>query len=234
MHLFYVPNIASEKILPEEESQHAVRVLRLKVGDEIVIVDGVGGWFNAKIVNPHPKKCEFEVTQTIVEYEKRNFKLHVAIAPTKNIERIEWFLEKATEIGIDQITPIICQFSERKIIKPERLEKIIVSAAKQSLKAYFPKLNSACTFNEFLNKYSANQQFIAHCYSGNKQTLQSLYRKSSDVIILIGPEGDFSPDEVKKAMNTNYLPISLGNSRLRTETAGVVACHTVVLLNETE
>lgn len=232
MKIFFSPNILSENVLPEEESQHAVRVLRLQAGDEIVVIDGKGGWYNCVISNPHPKRCEFEIKKTILEYEKRNYKLHIAIAPTKNIERFEWFIEKATEIGIDEITPIISQFSERKIIKPERLGKIIVSASKQSLKAYFPILNPTCTFNEFLKKYTANQQFIAHCYEESKQTLQSLYKKSSDVIILIGPEGDFSPDEVKKALELHYSPVSLGKSRLRTETAGLVACHTVVLLNE--
>ena len=232
MHLFYVPNIATENILPEEESQHAVKVLRLKSGDEIVLVDGRGGWYRAEITNPHPKRCEFEIKETILEYGKRNYKLHIAIAPTKNIERFEWFLEKATEIGIDEITPLLCQFSERKIIKPERLEKIIVSASKQSLKAYFPILNPLCSFNEFLKNNDATQKFIAHCYEEDKKTLQSLYTKSSDVIILIGPEGDFSPKEVEKALKSNYLPVSLGESRLRTETAGVVACHTITLLNE--
>lgn len=232
MHLFYAPNIALEHVLPEEESQHAVRVLRLQAGDEMVVVDGVGGWYTAVLTHPHPKRCGFEIKKTTLEYGKRNYRLHIAIAPTKNIERLEWFLEKATEIGVDEITPLICRFSERKIIKPERLEKIIVSAAKQSLKAYFPKLNPVCTFNDFLKTYSANQKFIAHCYEEDKQTLQSLYRAPSDVIVLIGPEGDFSPEEVQIALAENYAPVSLGNSRLRTETAGVVACHTVTLLNE--
>lgn len=233
MHLFYTPNIAVENILPEEESQHAVRVLRLQAGDEIVAVDGMGGWYNAVITNPHPKKCSFEIKKAVLDYEKRSYKLHMAIAPTKNIERFEWFLEKATEIGVDEITPLICQFSERKMIKPERLEKIIVSASKQSLKAFFPVLNPMCTFNEFLKKYTAQQQFIAHCYDDDdKKTLQSSYMKSSEAIILIGPEGDFSQEEVKTAKAKQYSAVSLGNSRLRTETAGIAAVHTVSLLND--
>lgn len=232
MHLFYVPNIASAQVLPEEESQHAVRVLRLQAGAEIILVDGIGGRFTAVITHPHPKRCEFEVKQTLADYGKRDYRVHIAVAPTKNIERYEWFLEKATEIGVDEVTPIICRFSERKVIKPERLEKLIVSAAKQSLKAFFPILHPAITFDDFLKKYDAPQKFIAHCYEEDKKTLQSQCEKSSDIIILIGPEGDFSPEEVQKAMANNYQAVSLGNSRLRTETAGVVACHTVVLKNE--
>ncbi|MEI8272578.1 MAG: 16S rRNA (uracil(1498)-N(3))-methyltransferase [Paludibacter sp.] len=232
MALFYVPNFASGPVLPEEESQHAVKVLRLQVGDEIVVVDGVGGFYKAKIINPHPKHCGFEIIESQFEFGKRNYKLHIAIAPTKNIERLEWFIEKATEIGIDEITPVICRFSERKIVKVDRLEKIIVSAAKQSVKAYIPKLNQLCTLDELLKRYSASQKFIAHCYDADKRLLQTEIRKSSDILILIGPEGDFSKDEVTTAISYGFIPVSLGKSRLRTETAGVVACHTAALLNQ--
>ena len=232
MSLFYVPTLSFVHVLPEEESQHAVKVLRLQVGEEITLIDGAGGFFKAKITNPHPKHCSFEITETILEYGKRDFNLHIAIAPTKNIERLEWFIEKATEIGIDEITPIICRFSERKVIKAERLEKIIVSASKQSLKAYFPKLNPLCSFDELIKNQQASQKFIAHCYDEDKRLLQNEVQKSNDVLILIGPEGDFSREEVQKAMSAGFIPVSLGNSRLRTETAGVVACHTVSLRNE--
>ncbi len=232
MALFYVPNFASGPVLPEEESQHAVKVLRLQVGDEIVVVDGVGGFYKAKIINPHPKHCGFEIIESQFEFGKRNYKLHIAIAPTKNIERLEWFIEKATEIGIDEITPVICRFSERKIVKVDRLEKIIVSAAKQSVKAYIPKLNQLCTLDELLKRYSASQKIIAHCYDADKRLLQTEIRKSSDILILIGPEGDFSKDEVTTAISYGFIPVSLGKSRLRTETAGVVACHTAALLNQ--
>jgi len=227
MALFYVPTISAGNILPEEESQHAVKVLRLQTGDAITVVDGVGGFYNARITNPHPKHCGFEITETIIDYGKRDYKLHIAIAPTKNIERLEWFIEKATEIGIDEITPIICRFSERKIIKAERLEKIIVSAAKQSVKAYFPTLNALCTFDELIKKQNASQKFIAHCYEEDKKLLQTECKNPKDVLILIGPEGDFSKEEVQKAISAGFIPVSLGNSRLRTETAGVVACCTV-------
>lgn len=232
MNLFYCPTISTATVLSEEESQHAVKVLRLTVGNEIEIVDGVGGYYKALITNPHPKHCLFEIKETLKEFGKRDYKLHIAIAPTKNIERLEWFIEKATEIGIDEITPIICRFSERKIIKEERLEKIIVSAAKQSLKAYFPKLNPLCTFDEFLKKYQGSQKFIAHCYNNDKILLKNAIEKGSDAIILIGPEGDFSKEEVEKAISTGFSPISLGESRLRTETAGLVACHTAAIANQ--
>jgi len=232
MSLFYVPNIATCSVLPEEESQHAVKVLRLQVGAEISVVDGIGGFYKAKIINPHPKHCGFEIIETSADFGKRDYKLHIAIAPTKNIERLEWFIEKATEIGIDQITPIICRFSERKIVKEERLEKIIVSAAKQSLKAYFPKLNPLSTFDDLLKKHEASQKFIAHCYEEDKRLLQTEIDKSSDVLILIGPEGDFSKEEVQKAISLGFTPVSLGESRLRTETAGVVACHTAAIINQ--
>lgn len=231
MTLFYCPTISTACILSEEESQHAVKVLRLKTGDDILVVDGVGGYYKAKISHPHPKHCSFEVTETLVEYGKRNYQLHIAIAPTKNIERLEWFIEKATEIGIDSITPILCRFSERKIIKEERLEKIIVSAAKQSVKAYFPILNPLCTFDELMKKHTESYKFIAHCYPQDKRLLQTEIANKKDLLILIGPEGDFSPQEVEKALAQGFIPVSLGESRLRTETAGVVACHTAALIH---
>ncbi len=232
MTLFYVPNLATEHVLPEEESLHAVKVLRLKVGDGLVVVDGVGGYHIAKITLPHPKRCAFELIESQFEFGKRDYKLHIAIAPTKNMDRLEWFVEKATEIGIDEITPIICRFSERKMVKAERLEKIIVSAAKQSVKAYFPKLNPQCTFDELIKNHQATQKFIAHCYDSEKIQLKTEIIPTKDILVLIGPEGDFSKDEVEKAIKSGYLPVSLGESRLRTETAGVVACHTVSLMNQ--
>ena len=209
-----------------------MRVLRLQAGDELEVVDGAGGYYRAVITNPHPKHCEFQIKETITEYGKRDYRLHIAIAPTKNIERLEWFIEKCTEIGVDEITPILCRFSERKIIKPERLEKIIVSAAKQSLKAFYPILNPMCSFRDFIQQTTVSQKFIAHCYEQDKQLLQQVYQKSSDAVILIGPEGDFSPEEVQAAIQHQFQPVSLGSSRLRTETAGIAACHTVALMNE--
>ena len=231
MNIFYAPDIRQNAVLPEEESQHAAKVLRLQAGGEIRIVDGAGGYFKAIITQPHPKKCLVEIAEELPETGGRDYKLHIAIAPTKNMERFEWFIEKATEIGIDEITPIITRFSERKIIKPERLQKIIVSASKQSQKSRFPRLNPLCTFDELLNQYTAKEKFIAHCREQEKNLLQNLCKKASDTLILIGPEGDFSPEEIEKAASNHFLSISLGNSRLRTETAGIIACATLQFVN---
>ena len=233
--LFYTPDfdgIAAVYTLPEEESQHAVKVLRMEAGEHVHLVNGMGGLFEAEIVNPHPKRCELKILSSAFEFGKRDFHVHIAIAPTKMNERLEWFLEKATEIGIDEITPVICRYSERKEVKLARMEKILVAAMKQSVKAYMPKLNEVCTFNQLLKNTSASQKFIAHCYEGEKQLLKDVYTKDSDVLILIGPEGDFSTEEVQKAIQAGFIPVSLGNSRLRTETAGVLACYTINLLNE--
>jgi 16S rRNA (uracil1498-N3)-methyltransferase len=233
MQLFYVPNVAeNEIVLDETESKHAIRVLRLNVGDKIQVVNGKGGFFLAEITQPHPKKCKLSILESHTEFGKRRFNLHMAIAPTKNIDRFEWFLEKATEIGIDEITPVLCEHSERKTIKPDRLEKILVSAMKQSLKAYLPKLNPIVSFNEFLIKNEGEQKYIAHCNEGEKEHLQNEVEKEKSVTILIGPEGDFSPEEVEQAKKNGFCEISLGSSRLRTETAAIVACHIVNLVNE--
>ncbi|MBN2775112.1 MAG: 16S rRNA (uracil(1498)-N(3))-methyltransferase [Prolixibacteraceae bacterium] len=233
MNIFYIPKIKGNSIvLDEAESKHCVRVLRLSKGDEITLVDGRGGLYVAQIINPDSRHCEIEITSCQVEVGKRNYHIHIAIAPTKNIERFEWFIEKATEIGIDEITPVLCFHSERKILKTERLEKILVSAMKQSLKAYLPKLNQMSDYNSFINNSVPGQKFIAHCYTGEKGILQNEVISNKDVTVLIGPEGDFSEEEVKNAMEKGFREISLGKSRLRTETAGIVACHTVNLVNE--
>lgn len=231
MHLFFVPDLTG-KILSEEESQHAIKVLRLQSGDEIVIIDGKGGYHEAKISFPHPKKCGFEVIKSTFEFGKRPYRLHVAIAPTKNIERFEWFVEKAVEIGVDEITPLICRFSERKILKTERIEKIIISAAKQSLKAYIPRLNQLTALDEFVINCQTNRKFIAHCREDEKREFKNEITVSDDILILIGPEGDFSPEEINTALKNGYLPVSLGESRLRTETAGVVACAVAAFCRE--
>lgn len=233
--LFYTPNLQSNVTnytLPEEESQHVTKVLRIKAGELIHLINGKGGLFEAVISSPHPKRCELKILSSELEFGKRNAHLHIAIAPTKMNERLEWFLEKATEIGIDEITPVICRYSERKEVKLARLEKIVVAAMKQSVKAYLPKLNEASTFSQLIKNTTTSQKFIAHCYEEDKHLLQEVYKKGSDVLILIGPEGDFSPEEIQQAIQHNFVPVSLGASRLRTETAGVVACHTINLFNE--
>lgn len=233
MHLFYTPDLNDNLYtLNEIESKHCIRVLRLNMDDQIELIDGKGGFFTAKIIDSNPKKCTVEIINTKINYGKRNHYLHIAIAPTKNIDRFEWFLEKATEIGIDEITPILCEHSERKAIKPERLEKIITSAIKQSIKAYKPKLNNLTKYKDFINQNSNCVKYIAHCEENKKILLKNNYTKGENTIILIGPEGDFSPEEIKLAKQNNFTEISLGESRLRTETAGVVACHTINLIND--
>ena len=235
MHLFYTPQISDSKVLlNEEESKHCINVLRLRVNDEIFLVDGVGGFYKAQIVTDHSKKCEVQITESNKEWQKRNFNLHIAVAPTKSIDRTEWFLEKATEIGIDAVTPINCEHSERTVVKPERLQKVLISAMKQSLKAYMPVLHESLSFKNFIaeQKKFSGQKFIAHCYDTPKESLQKLVKKEKEVLILIGPEGDFSKTEVNLAIESGFIPVNLSPSRLRTETAALVACHTVNLANE--
>ncbi|QIA07940.1 16S rRNA (uracil(1498)-N(3))-methyltransferase [Draconibacterium halophilum] len=233
MQLFYVPTISgAEVVLNETESKHAVRVLRLKENDDIELVDGKGGFYKAQIIDANPKKCELNIIDSQTEFGKKDFHLHIAIAPTKNIDRTEWFLEKCTEIGIDEITPILSEHSERKVIKPERLEKILVSAMKQSVKAYLPKLNELTKLPDVISQATETKKFIAHCNDGEKQHLKNSVKCGDNVLILIGPEGDFSTEEVKLAQENGFEAISLGNARLRTETAGVVACHIVNLAND--
>lgn len=233
MHLFYTPDIAGDEYtLPEEESKHCIKVLRLEVGDEIYLIDGKGGFYRCEISQAHPKHCEVKCVEKTENYGQRDYRIHIAIAPTKNIERIEWFLEKCTEIGIDEITPLLCDHSERKVIKEDRLEKVIISAMKQSLKAYLPKLNPMTDFSRFVKNNHDPLKCIAHCDEGNKKRLDELYTPHQNVTILIGPEGDFSENEIKLAIEQDFKPITLGESRLRTETAGIVACHSINFLNE--
>jgi len=233
MQLFYVPNISgAEVILNETESKHAIRVLRLIEGNDVQIIDGNGGFYEAVISDAHPKRCKLQITRSEKEFGERNFHLHIAIAPTKNIDRFEWFLEKCTEIGIDEITPLLSEHSERKVIKPDRLKKILVSAIKQALKAHLPKLNDLTTLKDLIAKSGSSKKFIAHCNIGEKNHLKNEITKGEDVLILIGPEGDFGPEEVLLAKENGFTEISLGKSRLRTETAGIVACHIANLLND--
>jgi 16S rRNA (uracil1498-N3)-methyltransferase len=233
MHIFYTPELSGKiYILDETESKHCVRVLRLEKGDEITLVDGRGGFFTAEITDPNPKRCAVNLTKSELDFGLRNFQVHVAIAPTKNMDRIEWFLEKATEIGINRVTPLLCRFSERKEIKHDRLEKVMVSAMKQSLKAYLPQLDELTKFNEFVRQPFEGQKFIAHCEEQHRELLKNVVISGGKYLILIGPEGDFSSEEIEMAIAAGFVPVSLGDSRLRTETAGVVACHTFNLLNE--
>jgi len=233
MHLFYTPDLKNETYrLNEEESKHCVRVLRQTEGDTLYLVDGKGLFCEAIITTAHPKACELRITERKVNYGARNFRLTIAVAPTKNIDRYEWFLEKATEIGIDRVIPLISRYSERKEIKHERLEKVMISAIKQSIKAYLPHLNPILTFKQFIKIPFEGQKFIAHCNDGAKVLLSDAIIKGADVLIAIGPEGDFSIEEVEAAIGEGFIPISLGDARLRTETAALVACVTVNLKNQ--
>jgi 16S rRNA (uracil1498-N3)-methyltransferase len=234
MQLFYTPDIdpsLSQYFLSEEESKHAVRVLRLAVGDDVTLIDGKGGLYKAEIKDAHPKRTILQINRVTTEFNKRNHYLHIAIAPTKNLDRVEWFLEKATEIGIDEISLIICQRSERKEAKAERLNKIITSAIKQSIKAYHPVLNAPVNLSQFLKQPFNGQKFIAHCDDGEKVELAQSIEKQNRYLILIGPEGDFTPAEVDTALQNGYKAITLGESRLRTETAALEACFEVNFLN---
>jgi len=232
MHIFYIANISGSKPhLEEKESGHAVRVLRLKKGNHVNLIDGKGGFYNAVITEANPKKCRLSILHSQQKYGKKNFKIHIAIAPTKNITRFEWFLEKATEIGIDEITPLLTENSERKTIKHDRLQKILISAMKQSQKAYLPKMNELTSFGKFIKYCKEKEKFIAHCKNETPH-LKNIVKKETDVLILIGPEGDFSPEELQSSLSYGFKEITLGHSRLRTETAGVVACLVVNLINE--
>lgn len=232
--LFYVPNIDQSNFLPEEESHHAVKVLRLVEGDPVELVDGRGNYYTAEISFAHHKKCEVRILEKIENYNPLPCHIHIAIAPTKNMDRIEWFAEKVTEIGVGEITPLLCDHSERKVIKIDRLEKIVVSAMKQSKKATMPTLNEMCSFKQFMKQYKdfAGKKYIAHCYEQDKKSLVKDYVKGNDAIVLIGPEGDFSEEEVRLAIENGFVPVTLGESRLRTETAGIAACHTIHVVNE--
>jgi 16S rRNA (uracil1498-N3)-methyltransferase len=232
MTLFYAPDIALSPFLPEEESIHAARVLRLIKGDEITVTDGKGFFYRCTISQPHPKQCEVAITERRQHNPSWQAGIHIAVAPTKSMDRMEWFAEKATEIGIDAITCLQCRFSERREIKTARLEKILISAMKQSLKATLPALNGMTDFKTFVGQPRNGMKLIAHCEAdAETQLLQHTCRAGEDVTILIGPEGDFSQDEIMFARQHGFIPVSLGKSRLRTETAAVVACHTIHILS---
>ena len=226
MQLFYIQNPESEIILSAEESKHATKVLRKKEGDILNFTDGKGGFYKAKITVADTRKCRLEIISSEQKEKQHNYHLHIAIAPTKNMDRFEWFLEKATEIGIDEITPIICSRSERKVIKTERCNRILLSAMKQSLKFHVPKLNEAISLNDFIKQDFEGTKYIAHCEEGNKTELKEK-KKEKRTLMLIGPEGDFSPTEIEMVLQYQFKAISLGTSRLRTETAGIIAAHTI-------
>lgn len=234
MQLFYNPNITEQTIqfsFDKEESRHIIKVLRKNTDDILHITNGQGCLFMAQITIPDVKNC----LVTIISKElktKHPYNLHLAVAPTKMNDRYETFLEKATEIGVDTITPIICEHSERKVIKRERFEKLLQSAMKQSLNCYLPKLNEWISFDDFINQSHHGDLYIAHCEKTNKKSLKELLMPKNDITILIGPEGDFSVKEIEGAISKDFIPVTLGETRLRTETAGIVACHSVAFTNQ--
>jgi 16S rRNA (uracil1498-N3)-methyltransferase len=234
MNIFYAPDIEFPEVtLSPEESGHCVRVLRLGAGEKVRVIDGNGGYYNAVIAIPDAKHCKLTITETIEKQVQRNYSIHMAIAPTKNIERFEWFIEKSVEIGIDIITPLLCHHSERRILKTDRLERLIISTMKQAIIPTHPLLNELTGFKEFVMNHGRNDAdlFIAHCEETDREKLIEACSRGKNTIVLIGPEGDFSPDEIRLALSHHYIPVSLGRNRLRTETAGIVACHTVNLVN---
>lgn len=233
MQLFYAPDIDIDTIeftFDKEESKHIVKVLRKLEGSILHITNGKGFLFICEIILASEKKCVVKINESQFT-EARNFRIHMVVAPTKMNDRYEWFLEKAAEIGVDEITPIICDHSERKIIKTERFDKILISAMKQSNQMYLPVLNEPIKLTDFLSKEISGQKFIAHCEETDKVELKDRIEKQQHYTLLIGPEGDFSTNEINKALASGYLPVALGNTRLRTETAAIVGCHTFALLN---
>jgi len=234
MQLFYNSDIKSTDTIfqfDKEESKHIIKVLRKRGGDIIHITNGKGYLFHSEITLESEKKCEVKIIK-IDAFEARKYNLHIAIAPTKMNDRLEWFLEKATEIGIDEISLILCDHSERKTFKIDRAEKIIQAAMKQSNQFYLPKINEPISFSDFISKETNSLNFIAHCEEDKKDLFKNGIQANQNILVLIGPEGDFSPKEIALALKNNFIPVSLGNTRLRTETAGIVACHTVALINE--
>jgi len=233
MQLFYNPdldNSVSQFTFPDNESKHIIKVLRKKTDDILHITNGKGQMFEAKIIDANPKRCKAQVISNAKKH-RGMYWFHLVVAPPKSNDRFEWFLEKATEIGVNEITPIICERSERKTVKHERSEKIVQSAMKQSLRSYLPRLNEAISFKDYLEKEHKGLLFIAHCTDDEKVELKRRVAPDHDITVLIGPEGDFSDTEIKSALDKGFVGVSLGEARLRTETAAIVACTTVNMIN---
>lgn len=220
-------------LLPDEEAQHCVRVLRLKEGEQVEVVDGKGHLHLCRILNANAKNCAVEMERTEIVAPHWGCRITVAIAPTKNMDRMEWMAEKVTEMGVDRIVPLLCRYSERKVLKTERLRKILVSAMKQSLKATLPQLDELTPIGDFLKNPPDGQRFIAYCDPAiPRRDFVRECRRGEDVTIMVGPEGDFSQPEIRAALAAGFIPVSLGDSRLRTETAGVFACAAVHTINQ--
>lgn len=233
MHLFYTPDIGPDDhyTLSEEESRHCSRVLRLTKGDPVALTDGKGRLFETVVDSDIHRRTTVRIIRAVPGWGNRKYRLHVAIAPTKNLNRFEWFLEKATEIGIDEITPLICDHAERKTLQISRLSKVMIAALKQSVKTTLPVLNEPVRFASFLERPAPEIKLIAH-YDQANEHLKDNYTMGKNVVVLIGPEGDFSNSELQLASRAGFTPVNLGSARLRTETAGVVVCSMINLMNE--
>ncbi len=234
MHVFYAPGVSGNThILDEKESRHLIKVLRMKKGASVRLIDGKGNLYESIIINADQKKCAIKILSVIKDFEKRNYWLHIAISPLKNSERFEWFIEKSVEIGIDEITPLICHNTEKPSIKTERIHNIIISAMKQSLKTQDTILNPPCLFSDFLNRKTKGIVMLAHCNNSiERKSITEVYIKGEPAVIMIGPEGDFSREETDLAVKKGIIPVHLGKSRLRTETAGIAACHSIYFINQ--
>ena len=237
MILFYSPDpIFTVHVLDEQESRHCIKSLRLRKNDQVYLTDGKGNLYLTQIVNDNMKGCSMEIIRKIEDYPRLPYHLHIGIAPTKNSDRLEWFVEKAVEIGISEITVMICEHSERTFIKPDRIERLMIAAMKQSLRTEIPIFTNKIYFNDFIEKTKDrySQKFIAYCgdLQQNISLLKTACQPAADTLILIGPEGDFTPNEVQKAIHCGFIPVSLGTFRLRTETAALAACATVSVVSE--
>lgn len=232
---FYAPDIATVPILPESDSQHCCRVLRMVEGDNVEVVDGCGSLFRCRIVTAHSKRTEVEVVERVALPKVWTGSITVAVAPTKHLDRMEWLVEKLVEIGVDRIVPVKCMRSERKELKTERLNKIAVSAMKQSLKAVLPRIDEMMPLKEFIASLDDDgQRFVAYCDDWvERRLLAKEYKAGQSATVLIGPEGDFSPEEIKSVIAEKFVPVTLGDNRLRTETAALVACDTFHIVNQT-
>lgn len=230
---FYAPDIAINPILPESDSQHCVRVLRMKEGDTLEVIDGKGHRYTCRLIEAHAKRAHVEIIEKQDVPLSWQNNITIAVAPTKHLDRMEWMVEKLTEIGVNRIIPLLCRYSERKELKIERLEKIAISAMKQSLKTVLPIIDVMTPIKDVITKQMYDQRFIAYCDTSiPRKLLSAEYRANKDTLILIGPEGDFSTEEINMALNSGYNPISLGDNRLRTETAAIVACDTCHIINQ--
>lgn len=234
MHIFYALEISGDVCcLDKNESKHCIRVLRMKKGSKVNLIDGKGNLYESVITDPDPERCILTISKTTEKFENRNYRLHIAISPLKNQERFEWFVEKSVEIGIDEITPLICKNTEKHGFKRERLNNLIISAMKQSLKAFKTTLNDPVPFEAFIQHYHQGRKMIAHCNREmERKSIDTFCSGGEPFVIIIGPEGDFSDSEITQAIQHGFLPVHLGKSRLRTETAGIAACLSVYLMNQ--